>query len=36
MADLPPHDLKLKMYVIIMLLRNLDVAEGLCNETRLM
>lgn len=35
MADLPPHELKLKKNTIIMLLRNLDVSEGLCNGTRL-
>lgn len=34
-ADLPPHKLKLKKNAIIMLLRNLDVSEGLCNGTRL-
>lgn len=34
-ADLPPHELKLKKNTIIMLLRNLDVSEGLCNGTRL-
>ncbi|XP_055871668.1 uncharacterized protein LOC129923663 [Biomphalaria glabrata] len=34
-ADLPPHKLKLKKNTIIMLLRNLDVSEGLCNGTRL-
>lgn len=34
-ADLPPHELKLKKNTIIMLLRNLDISEGLCNGTRL-
>ena len=34
-ADLPPHELKLKKNTIIMLLRNLDLAEGLCNGVRL-
>ena len=34
-ADLPPHELKLKKDTIIMLLRNLDITEGLCNGTRL-
>nr|XP_015925120.2 uncharacterized protein LOC107452988 [Parasteatoda tepidariorum] len=34
-ADLPPHYLKLKKNAIIMLLRNLDVSEGMCNGTRL-
>lgn len=34
--DLPPHELKLKPNAIVMLLRNLNVNEGLCNGTRLM
>ena len=36
-ADLPPHELKLKekKNVVTMLLRNLDVSEDLCNGTRL-
>lgn len=34
-AELPPHELKLKKNAIIMLLRNLDVSEGMCNGTRL-
>lgn len=34
-ADLPPHELKLKRNTIIMLLRNLDITEGQCNGTRL-
>ncbi|XP_054274451.1 uncharacterized protein LOC128994153 [Macrosteles quadrilineatus] len=34
-SDLPPHELRLKNNVVIMLLRNLDVTEGLCNGTRL-
>ncbi|XP_054289208.1 uncharacterized protein LOC129004674 [Macrosteles quadrilineatus] len=34
-SDLPPHQLRLKSNTIIMLLRNLDVSEGLCNGTRL-
>ena len=32
---LPPGELKLKMGVPIMLLRNLNPSEGLCNGTRL-
>ena len=34
-ADLPPHDLKIKKNTIVMLLRNLDISEGMCNGTRL-
>ena len=34
-ADLPPHELKLKINTIIMLMRNLNTSEGMCNETRL-
>ena len=34
--DLPPHELKLKLNTIVMILRNLNVSEGLCNGTRLM
>lgn len=33
---LPPHELKLRKYTIIMLIRNLSINEGLCNGTRLM
>ncbi|CAF4880395.1 unnamed protein product [Rotaria sp. Silwood1] len=32
---MPPHKLKLKISAIVMLLRNLDVKQGLCNEIRL-
>jgi ATP-dependent DNA helicase PIF1 len=33
---LPPHDLKLKINCPVILLRNLDPHNGLCNGTRLM
>jgi hypothetical protein len=36
MGGLPDHHLKLKVGVPIMLLRNLDPVNGLCNRTRLM
>ncbi|XGW02733.1 hypothetical protein V3C99_014623 [Haemonchus contortus] len=34
-TGMPPHNLHLKKGTIVMLLRNLDVANGLCNGTRL-
>ncbi|KAG5604450.1 hypothetical protein H5410_025942 [Solanum commersonii] len=34
-ANLPPYKLTLKKYCPIILLRNLNPAEGLCNGTRL-
>lgn len=34
-SGIPPHILKLKPNVIVMLLRNLDVKRGLCNGTRM-
>ncbi|XP_003739875.1 uncharacterized protein LOC100902110 [Galendromus occidentalis] len=34
-ATLPPHELHLKTGCIVMLLRNIDVQNGLCNGTRL-
>ncbi|XP_015161413.1 ATP-dependent DNA helicase PIF1-like [Solanum tuberosum] len=34
-AGLPPHKLTLKKYCPVMLLRNLNPCEGLCNGTRL-
>jgi hypothetical protein len=33
--SLPRHDLRLKLNVVVMLLRNFDVRRGLCNGTRL-
>lgn len=35
-SGLPPHELKLKENVPVMLLRNLNPAAGLCNGTRLL
>ena len=35
-AGLPPHELHLKPNAIVMLMRNLNLAKGLCNGTRLM
>jgi len=32
---LPPHELRLRPNCIIMLIRNLNINEGLCNGTRL-
>ena len=32
---MPPHELKLKLGCILILLRNLNAAKGLCNGTRL-
>ncbi|KHJ78184.1 hypothetical protein OESDEN_22196 [Oesophagostomum dentatum] len=34
-AGLPPRNIRLKLGSIVMLLRNLDVANGLCNGTSL-
>ncbi|KAH7816885.1 putative DNA helicase [Monocercomonoides exilis] len=33
-SGLPPHQLRLKVGAIVILLRNLDLANGLCNGTR--
>ncbi|XP_022872324.1 uncharacterized protein LOC111391357 [Olea europaea var. sylvestris] len=33
--DSPPHELKLKVNCPVMLLRNINPSEGLCNRTRL-
>lgn len=35
LTGMPPHALNLKVGCMVMLLRNLDVANGLCNGTRL-
>jgi uncharacterized membrane-anchored protein YitT (DUF2179 family) len=35
LAGMPPHRLTLKVGVLVILLRNLDVTSGLCNGTRL-
>ena len=35
-AGMPPHKLKLKVGCIVMLIRNLCIADGLCNGTRLL
>ncbi|KAK6751096.1 hypothetical protein RB195_002830 [Necator americanus] len=34
-TGMPPHELRLKKGAIVMLLRNIDVVNGLCNGTRL-
>jgi ATP-dependent DNA helicase PIF1 len=34
-TGMPPHELKLKVSAVIMLLQNLMPSRGLCNETRL-
>ncbi|XP_044005869.1 uncharacterized protein LOC122850876 [Aphidius gifuensis] len=33
--NFPPYELKLRLYCIVMLLRNISQSEGLCNGTRL-
>jgi len=33
---LPPHELRLRQYTVVMLIRNLNISEGLCNGTRLL
>ena len=34
--SLPPHELRLRKYSVIMLIRNLSINEGLCDGTRLL
>lgn len=34
-ASMPPHNLKLKVDAVVMLLRNIDPKNGLCNGSRL-
>jgi ATP-dependent DNA helicase PIF1 len=34
-SGMPPHELKLKVHSVVVLLRNLTLEEGLCNGTRL-
>lgn len=34
-SGMPPHELRLKKGCLVILLRNLNVTEGLCNGTRL-
>jgi len=34
-SGMPPHKLSLKIAAVVMLLRNLDVHQGLCNSTQL-
>ncbi|XP_074373831.1 uncharacterized protein LOC141714198 [Apium graveolens] len=36
LPGLPPHELKLKVGVCVMLMRNLNQILGLCNDTRMM
>lgn len=33
--SLPPYELKLRINCVVMLIRNLNISEGLCNGTRL-
>ncbi|XP_042895824.2 ATP-dependent DNA helicase PIF1-like [Parasteatoda tepidariorum] len=35
LPGLPPHQLKLKVGCIVMLIRNISIVDGLCNGTRL-
>ena len=34
-SGMPPHELRLKEGCVVILLRNLNVTEGMCNGTRL-
>ena len=35
LSGMPPHQLKLKIGIVVMLLRNLNSKKGLCNGTRM-
>ena len=35
-TTLPPHELRLRKNCVVMLIRNLNINEGLCNGTRLL
>ena len=34
--SLPPYELRLRLYSVVMLIRNLSIHEGLCNGTRIL
>ena len=36
LSGLPPHNLKVKVGCVLMLLRNLSPRDGLCNGTRIL
>lgn len=35
-SSLPPYELRLRLNAVVILIRNLDIEEGLCNGTRLL